>query len=207
MAKSVKEWINDPRDTGRQIGWVTETTQLYTRPIHRIAVRCRKQNGQWGVGVILSSLAPQDVLLLTNQPPEQIENNSAVLLAYVYFYDQRGGGVEIDIKEDKQGLATSKRNKKRFHAQQMVCQLETLAHNLLIWVRRWLAPHCPKVARFGLLRLVRDVCHLTGVILLDERNTICKIILNPADPLAKELQTGFANLLAQEHVAVCLGET
>jgi hypothetical protein len=40
-----------------------------------------------------------------------------VLLAYVYFYDQRGGGIEVEIKEDKQGLRTTKRNKKRFAAQ------------------------------------------------------------------------------------------
>ncbi len=35
-----------------------------------------------------------------------------MLLAYVHFYDQRGGGIEIEIKEDKQGLNTTKRNKK-----------------------------------------------------------------------------------------------
>ncbi len=44
--------------------------------------------------------------------------------------DSGGGGIEI--KEDKQGLGTSKRNKKRFPAQQILCQLEVLAHNLLV---------------------------------------------------------------------------
>jgi len=46
--------------------------------------------------------------------------------------DSGGGGIEIEIKEDKQGLGTSKRNKKRFPAQQILCQLEVLAHNLLV---------------------------------------------------------------------------
>ena len=60
---------------------------------------------------------------------QEVEENKAVLLAYVNFYDQRGGGVEIEIKEDKQGLGTTKRNKKRFAAQQILAQLEVLAHN------------------------------------------------------------------------------
>ena len=43
--------------------------------------------------------------------------------------------MEIEIKEDKQGLGTTHRNKKRFAAQQMVTQLEALAHNTLVWAR------------------------------------------------------------------------
>ena len=53
-------------------------------------------------------------------------------------------GVETEIKEDKQGLGTSKRNKKRFEAQYMLTLLEALAHNILIWTRQWLADHCPR---------------------------------------------------------------
>jgi hypothetical protein len=87
-----------------------------------------------------------------------------VLLAYITFYDQRSGGVEIEIKEDKQGLGTSKRNKKRFAAQQILCQLEVLAHNLLVWARPWLMPYYPRVAKLGMLRLVRDVFHMNGAI-------------------------------------------
>lgn len=37
-----------------------------------------------------------------------------VIFAYVYVYDQRGSGVETEIKGDKQGLGTNKRNKKHF---------------------------------------------------------------------------------------------
>jgi hypothetical protein len=206
LADSVKEWINDPCNTGRQIGWVTEKTSLYSHPVRRIAVRCPKQNGQWAVGVIVSALTPEQVLCLTDQPVECSQDPHAVLLAYVYFYDLRGGGVETEIKEDKQGLGTSHRNKHRFAGQQMVGQLEVLAHNLLIWVRRWLAPICPKIARFGLLRLVRDALQVSGRIVFDPQAAIQQIILNAADPLAKELQAGFAALLAQEHVAVILGE-
>jgi hypothetical protein len=149
LAESVTAWSPDPGDPDRQMGWVTVGTDLYCRPVQRIAVRCHKQNGHWGYGVILSSLSPQDVLLLTGGYAQEIDDPQAVLLAYVHFYDERGGGVEIEIKEDKQGLATSKRNKRRFEAQQVLCQLETLAHNVLVWARQWLAPHCPKSLAWG----------------------------------------------------------
>jgi len=206
LAESVTEWVDDPRETSRQMGWVTAETDAYCCPVRRIAVRCRKKNGQWGVGVILSSLPPEVVLRLTGQPQEKITDPLTVLLAYVYFYDQRGGGVETEIKEDKQGLGTLKRNKKRFAAQQMVIQLEALAHNTLVWARRWLRAHCPRVAQFGMLRLVRDVCHMNGMIVFDHVARVHQIILNQADPLAQELCSGLTALLAHEHVAITLGE-
>jgi hypothetical protein len=81
--------------------------------------------------------------------------------------DTGGGSVEIEIKEDKQGLATSKRNKKRFEAQQMLIQLEALAHNVLVWARQWLAHRCPKIARLGIKRLVRDVFQMDGFLIID----------------------------------------
>ena len=64
------------------------------RPVVRIAVRCRQQNGEWAVGVLISTLEASDVLHLTGQPPSQLADPQAVLLAYVAFYDQRGGGIE-----------------------------------------------------------------------------------------------------------------
>lgn len=206
LAASVTEWITDPKDSNRQIGWVTTPTTVYCRPVKRIAVRCRKKNGQWGAGIILSTLSPRDVLWLTGQPIRDVDNPQAVLLAYVYFYDQRGGSVEIEIKEDKQGLATTKRNKKRFEAQQMLIQLEALAHNALVWARRWLAPHCPKITRFGIKRMVRDVFHINGKIVFDHCAQPLLIVLNQAHPLAKELCRGLASLLAREQVVVTSGE-
>jgi len=75
--------------------------------------------------------------------------------------------VETSFKEDKQGLGLTKRTKKRFAAHQMVLALGTLAHNVLVWARAWLAPHVPALAHDGLRRLVRDVFHMSGLILRD----------------------------------------
>lgn len=207
LAESVRQWIDDPADSNRQMGWVSLPAELYCRPVQRIAVRCRKKNGQWGYGVLLSTLSPQDVLLLTGGYEQEAEDPKAVLLAYVNFYDQRGGGVEIEIKEDKQGLSTSKRNKKRLEAQQVLIQLEVLAHNLLVWARQWLDPTCTKIARLGIKRLVRDVFQIHGFLIFDQTVGLLQIVLNQADPLAKKLSAGLAALLAHEHVAISLGET
>lgn len=201
LAESVAKWFVDPKDPQREYGWVTFDPVEYCRPIHRIAVRCRKANGQWAIGVIISSLQPHDVLRLAGYYDED-----RTLDAYVQFYDLRGGGVEIEIKEDKQALGTTKRNKKRFEAQQILIQLEVLAHNTLVWARLWLADHCYRISHFGLKRFIRDVLHTNGLIVLGPDVHILQLILNPADPFAKELSTGLAALLAQEHVAVCLGE-
>lgn len=207
LADSVTEWVADPQVPGRQVGWVQIEAAMYVRPVRRLAVRCRKQNGQWGVGVIISALAPKDVLVLTGQPPELRTDDHATLLAYAHFYDQRGGGVETAIKDDKQGLGITKRNKKRFEAQQMVMLLNVLAHNVLIWARRWLAPNAHKLAHYGLLRLVRDVFHISGCIQRDTQGRIVQILLNQASPLARDLVFALQALLQPAHVAVILGET
>src|SRR5215213_1490131 len=207
LAASVTRWVADPRTPGRQVGWVTLPPTAYVRPVRRIAVRCRKQHGGWGYGVIVSALPPREVILLTHHPIDRVHDPDAVLLAYVYFYDQRGGACETANKGDKQGLGLTKRNKQRFAAQQVVMLLGTLAHNVLIWARHWLAPRCPALARYGLLRLVRDVGQISGFLSLDAAGHIRHVVLNRAAPLAPSLVTAFGVLLADDDVAVSLGET
>lgn len=207
LARSVREWVVDPHIAGRQAGWVDEGCCEYGAPIRRIAVRCRKKNGQWGLGILLSSLEPEEVLALTGQTPEKVFDAQAVLLAYVYFYDDRGGGAETTFKEDKQGLGRRTRNKKRFAAQAMVNLLGVLAHNVLVWARSWLAPAAPRIANFGLKRLVRDVWRINGLIEQAADGSIWRIVLNQANRLAHHLITALALLVQQEHVVLVLGET
>jgi len=206
LALSVTEWVDDPRIDGRQVGWVSEPAIAYVRPVRRVAVRCRKKNGQWGVGVIISTLSPLDVLSLTGQPPTKVTDDRAVLLAYVYFYDARGGGIATAIKDDKQGLGNTKRNKKRFEAQQMVMLLNVLAHNVLVWARGWLAPLLPQIARYGLLRLMRDVWHISGFVERDGHGHLSRIVLNQLAPLARGLGMALRRLLAPTQVVVNWGQ-
>src|SRR6266568_4308837 len=113
LAQSVSVWVDDPKVEGRQVGWVRLPASEYVRPVRRIAVRCRKANGQWGIGVLISTLIPQEVLALTQPKASLNADPATVLLAYVYLYDQRGGGVETSFKGDHQGLGSTTRNKKR----------------------------------------------------------------------------------------------
>lgn len=206
LAASVTTWVKDPRIPERQVGWVTLPPTAYSRPVRRVAVRCRKKNGHWGVGVLISTLSSDEVVTLARQPVDRGQDPRAVLLAYVYFYDQRGGGVETSFKGDKQGLGVSKRHKKRFPAQQMVTQLNALAHNTIVWVRQWLRPYVPRMRSWGIMRMVRDVLHVSGQIVFDHRQRLTQIILNRADPLAKGLAPGLFVLLRSEFVVVNLGK-
>jgi hypothetical protein len=69
LAASVVGWGDDPRHEGRQNGWVRTPATAYIRPVRRIAVRCRKKNSQWGVGVLISTIDPQTLLTVTNLSP------------------------------------------------------------------------------------------------------------------------------------------
>jgi hypothetical protein len=196
LCSTVTEWFEDPTMPKRQVGWVTEPAGEYIRPVVRIAVRCRKKNGQWGEGVLISTLCASEVLSLTKVPA--VSQDLAALLAYVYFYDARSGGVELSFTDDKHGLGLTRRNKQRFAAQQMVSYLCALAHNVLVWARRWLCGAGSVVKRFGILRLVRDVFHISGFVRFDAPGRVQSILLNEAAPLAGPVGEAFRRLLQAE---------
>jgi hypothetical protein len=202
LAKSVLVWFDDPHAPERQAGWVTEAPTAYVRPVRRIAVRCRTQDEQWAVGVLISNVSARDVLELTGQSPSQVADAQAVLWASVAFYDQRGGGVETSLKGDKQGLGLTRRNKKRFEAQQMLMLLGSLTHNTIVWARRWLA--APQLRSYGMLRMVRDIFHISGFLGVDAQGHIVQIGLNPAAPLAPVLVASLQELLTPAHMAIHL---
>jgi hypothetical protein len=206
LAASVTTWYDDPKLPERQVGWVRVRPTEYVAEVVRIAVRCRKANRQWGYGVLIAppDLAPMLALL----GPEAVapRTDAARLLAYVYAYDRRGGGVETALRDDKQGLGLTKRNKKRFTAQQLLTMLGTLAHNVIVWVRLWLNAQQEKLEHYGMLRLVRDVFHITGQIGLDTRGHVVQIVLNQAAPLVGGIVAALQALLAPAHVVVSLGE-
>jgi len=208
LARSVTSWVDDPRGGERQVGWVPVSSDDYVEPVVRIAVRCRKQNGTWAYGVLISTVDPLTVLLHTTARLVGVTDEATRwLLAYVYFYDMRGGGVETANREDKQGLGITKRQKKREAAQQMVVALGTLAHNVLVWARDWLMATTPPLGAFGLKRLVRDLLTVNGMVEYDERGRVCCIVLNQAHCYARRLVLALQMLVGTEHVSVILGET
>ena len=96
--------------------------------------------------------------------------------------------------------------KKRFEAQEMLMLLGTLAHNVIEWARGWLSAQQPKLARYGMLRMVRDVFHITGQIRLDGYGHVNRIVLNQAAPLVRGIVSALQVLLAPTHIAISLDE-
>jgi hypothetical protein len=207
LAKSVQQWFDDPHIPGRQFGLVTEPALCYVRKVVRIAVRYRKGNGKWKSVVLISALQAQDVLTVTGEPTSSLLDQARVLLAYVTFYDQRGGGVETSLKEDKSGLGLAKRSKKRFPAQYMLVLLGSLAHNVVVWARGWLSQTTDKLSGYGMLRMVRDVLHVSGFLLFDHAGHVQQIILNQYAPLARFLSHSLRDILSPLYISVHLGKT
>ena len=106
-----------------------------------------------------------------------------------------------------QGFGMAKRQKREAEAQDMLVLLNQLDQTVLMWARHWLTQAAPKLARFGILRLVRDLLSVSGKIEVDQRNSsIKRIVLNRAAPLASGFFNALRALLLPQHVSIILGK-
>ncbi len=80
--------------------------------------------------------------------------------------------------------------------------LGSLTHNTIVWSRRWLA--VPQLRSYGMLRLVRDVFHISGFLDVNAQGHIVQIGLNQAAPLAPALVGALQELLAPNSMVVNL---
>jgi Transposase DDE domain len=206
LAKTVTEWVQDPDWSERSFGWVSEPPTGYVRPgkPHCRALSQTRRHLRW-MRVLICSLSAEQVLAVLKRTRSQVADPTAVLAAYVTFYDQRGGGIETSFKGDKQGLGLTKRNKKRFEAQHMLVLLGSLAHNVVVWARRWLSSQ--KIQHYGILRMVRDVFHISGLLRFDASGSVVEIVLNQEACLARSFIRPLQALLTPLRVVVNLGET
>ena len=210
LARRVTQWVPDTLRPDREIGWVPQESNEYVRPVKRLAVRSKSAKGRWQYAVLLfAGLSDQDVLTLLGQPRQA--DTTTIIRAYLHLYDQRGGGIESSFGQDKSGLGLTKRNKKRFEAQRMLMLVGTLAHNLLMWARRWLAQSSPEQAghlqQFGIKRMVRDLAQISGSLTFDEHKRLLGIALSPANSLSKLMLLPLRHLLAPCSIAVNLDKT
>jgi hypothetical protein len=143
-------------------------------------------------------------LLQRHYTPEKLPADPIWLA--VYAYDQRGGEVETTIKGSTAGLGLTKRNKKRFHAQEMLLLLAQLAYNLTAWTRNSLASCSARLRSFGMLRMVRDVFHIPGSITFDKHGHIVQVTLNEAYGLASSFVLALATHLTRDGTVAILGE-
>jgi len=195
LAASVTEWVVDPYDPGREAGWV-QRPFAYVVPTQQIAVRTRQADGAWSEAVLVSTLSPEAL--------RQLVSTTSPLWAVVYAYDLRGGGIETQNRNDKQGLGLTKRNKASFAAQEMLVLLAHLAHNLTIWTRNHLAKTAPTFQQFGIRRLVRDVLQIPGQVQIDPHGHIVQITLNRLHPFAQTFVQAFSSFLARDDLSLNL---
>jgi hypothetical protein len=104
------------------------------------------------------------------------------LVEVIHDYDLRAG-LEVDIREDKQGLLLARRRKHRFYAQEMLALLTDLAHNLLVTFRRILLAET-SLADLGIYRLVQEVLTIPGHAELDEQGLVTDLQLLKSHPHA-----------------------
>lgn len=109
-------------------------------------------------------------------------------------YDDRAG-IEADLKSDKGGLGLAVIRKRRLAAQRLVVLLMQLAHNVLIWSRRWLAAQAPRLAKCGIVRLVQEVWAIPGRIKLSAE-VVQRVRLCRDHPRARDVCCGFRPFLA-----------
>jgi len=113
----------------------------------------------------------------------------------VAHYDARAG-MEADLKSDKRGLGLATLRKRRLAAQQVLVFLVELAHNVLVWSRRWLAEQAPRLASFGIVRLVQAVWAVPGRVKFTPEG-LQRVRLKRAHPQAHEVCRGLRPFLAQ----------
>ena len=210
LVKQVSEWVPDLTQPERQMGWVSAQSSDYVAPVRRLAVRSKTSKGRYQYAVLLfAHLTDFEVLTLMGERPTT--DATTIMRAYLHFYDQRGGGVESSFGQDKSGLGITKRTKKRFQAQRFLMLLGTLAHNLVLWSRRWLAQDSPQAAErlqhYGMKRMIRDLYQIKGVLYFDAQGRLCALTLCSATSLAKLILLPLRHLLAPASIDVTLDKT
>jgi hypothetical protein len=103
-------------------------------------------------------------------------------------YDGRGA-MEVDIKGDKRGLGIEKRRKKNFWAQEALVLLAQLAHNVLIFFKRWFLGGT-KAQKLGVERLVREVMRMPAEVEVGRRGKKVRLKLPHLHPWAKAVAEG-----------------
>ncbi len=174
-------------NVGRDVAVVPEPIS-FPHPVKQYAVRTpsadKKKDG-YQYAVLFSSRADLD------------------MPATVAHYDDRAG-IEADLKSDKRGLGLASLRKHKLPAQKMVILLMELAHNVLIWSRRWLAQRAPRLAGFGIVRLIQEVWAVPGRVKLNGAEVI-RVRFQPDHPRAPDVSRGLGSLLTPGQTLGFLG--
>ena len=202
--KSVSNWQALSQLSDHEWGWVGEPHE-YVRPMQQLAIRWpNKKKGGWFYCVLVFNLTIELIFELAHSPMPQTYTELNLISAIMDAYDLRGGGVETSYKNSKQGIGLHKRNKKSFHAQEMLVLLAQLAYNITGWVQNELAQYSSKISSFGTLRMIRDAFQISGKIEFDTNGNIVSITLNQIHKLAHAFHDYWQSRFAQSQMSFIL---
>ena len=85
------------------------------------------------------------------------------------------------MEGDKRGLGIEKRRKKNFWAQEALVLLAQLAHNLLVWFKRWFLEGT-NAMKLGVERLVREVMTMPAEVRVGRRSKKLRLKLPTIHP-------------------------
>lgn len=138
--REVQEWL----ELSPNCRWAALSPHqlAFAQPTRTIAVRWRAEND-------LLKHALYIVTDMTSPIPVVCEQ-----------YGLRGQ-IEIDIRNDKQGLLLTHRRKRRWNAQETIILLNDLAHNWLTSFRKIALSNTP-LQDFGIYRLIHEVLNIPG---------------------------------------------
>jgi uncharacterized protein (DUF111 family) len=77
----------------------------------------------------------------------------------------------------------------------------------MVWVKRWLSNDAPKLKKYGVQRMVRDVMTVSGFVEVGKNEAIKRVLLNSASSVGRQCAAALRALLKREPVRVILGET
>jgi hypothetical protein len=112
--------------------------------------------------------------------------------------------MEADLQGDKRGLGLGVGRKQKLAAQRLVVLLGQWAPNVLVWSRRWLAQGAPRLAAFGIVRLVQQVWAVPGRVKRTGA-AVTRVRLQPHHPRARDVYCGLRPLLAPGQTLGFLG--
>ncbi len=220
LAKTVTEWVDAPTanqtaknlPSTREAGWVTQPHR-YGRATRQLAIRSPnpKKKSSYRYRVLVST---------------DMQAEMATILSD---YDARGGVPESSFCQSNQGLAQRKRRKHKFVAQQMLTLLSQLAHNLVIWLKRWTTDALQRqattetnagsdslvqplelaiktISGFGIKRFVRQILGLSGKVII-KGNRVTRLVLHRLYPMIDRIQTALGVLLTPYRVRVSVSRT
>jgi hypothetical protein len=180
LVRGITTW-SATSSPGREVAAVPEPVE-FVRHVQQYAVRTPSKEqttgySHAGVFTSRSELSMQEV---------------------VDHYDSRAG-MEADLKGDKHGLGLATIRTHRLAAQKIVILLMQLAHNVLLWARRWLSKAVPRLDDDGIVRLMHQVWAIPGRLKLIDQQ-VQRIRLRSTHPRTRDVCRGFHPLLLKHHM-------